>query len=389
MAKYGCILLVGLLLGHYGLVNVVVCGTDGRFFFTYVLQPFLWILVAGIVWWLPRPRAAGRLRFARFLNQLALICAVFYILTQLVAGMLQGFGLSPYANTPAGIMINLIFVSTALAGSELARAFLINNLAGRRPALVVGLAALFFALTGLPLNKLLALKTGLELTKYVGNHVFPLLGEQVLTSYLAYLGGPLPAILYRGSLQVFQWFSPVLPDLSWEVKALLGTFVPLLSLVTVRGLYLTEAREVGRWAGREESVSGWVGCTVVSVLMIWFSVGIFPVYPSLILSGSMEPGIRKGDLVVVKKMAGQEAKVGDILQFRQEKIWVTHRVVDLKNRRGETLFQTKGDNNNAADQDLVQSHQVRGKVIGVIPKIGWISLVLKDAVGDIWAGPNK
>ena len=38
-----------------------------------------------------------------------------------------------------------------------------------------------------------------------------------------------------------------------------------------------------------------------SVAIIWFAVGLFPLYPSVILTGSMEPDIMPGDVVLVAK----------------------------------------------------------------------------------------
>jgi signal peptidase len=113
--------------------------------------------------------------------------------------------------------------------------------------------------------------------------------------------------------------------------------------------------------------------------MIWFAVGIFPVYPSVIVTGSMEPMIKPGDVVLVQKLEGDEVRLGDVIQYYHPeiKINITHRVIDI-NREGQMALITKGDNNSSVDADPVMPEQVKGKVIKVLPKVGWFTLILKS-----------
>jgi hypothetical protein len=58
----------------------------------------------------------------------------------------------------------------------------------------------------------------------------------LLSSYLALLGGPIASLAYRAPCQAFEWFSPILPDLSWGFKVLLGVAIPVFGF-----LYLNHA----------------------------------------------------------------------------------------------------------------------------------------------------
>lgn len=372
-----------MLSGAYVLVNRPFSDLGGGVFLTYVVQPLLWGAVAGFVWWMPRVRAAGRLRLRRFLCWLALICAGFEILFLLVGGMVEGFGKSPYSFTPLGILTNIFLVGTMLAGSELSRAFLLNNLAGRRATLTLGLVSLFFTVIGLPLGKITFFQSNLDLIKFAGSEFLPGLSENILASYLAYLGGPLPALIYRGTLQAFQWFCPVLPDLGWTTKTILGFFIPVFSLILVQRLYLLESREMKKSGADSENPAGWIATSVVSVLLVWFAVGLFPLYPSVVLSGSMQPGMKKGDVVLMKKISGENVKLGDVIQFRNEKISIMHRVIEVKKKNGAINFVTKGDANKAQDPEPVHPQQVVGRLVYVVPKIGWATLVFKTLTGGI------
>ena len=72
------------------------------------------------------------------------------------------------------------------------------------------------------------------------------------------------------------------------------------------------------------------------VLMAWFWIGVFPVRPLVILTGSMEPKIMPGDVVLIEKMQKEEdiqkLSEGDIINFdRDDKINITHRIKKVKN----------------------------------------------------------
>ena len=174
---------------------------------------------------------------------------------------------------------------------------------------------------------------------------------------------------------------PVLPNLGWITKTFLGTVVPILSLILVQQFYLAEAHEL---KNEKESSFGWILTSITSVLIIWFAVGLFPIYPSVIVTGSMEPIIKPGDIVLVKKIDGQDVKINDIIVYRAEKINITHRVIKIENE-GEKKYQTQGDANGIPDADLVSTEQVRGKVVGIVPKVGWLTLIIKSDKGDFAA----
>ena len=380
---YKCFLLVVLLSAIYLIDGLPFLKkiVESTFLFSYVLKPALWVCLTLIVLYFAKVKPVGKLRFKSYLNSLAFVCAVSYILLMIMGGFLDGFGKSPYSFTPFAIIMNVILVGSTLGGQELARAYLINNLSAKRPFLIISIVSLFFTFINITTAQLLQFKSLSEVAKLAGQNIFPLFSENLLTSYFAYLGGPVTALIYKGTLQAYQWFCPILPNLGWMSKTFLGTFVPFISLIIVQNLYLYESREVKRHSRDKESTLGWILTSVAAVVIVWFAVGLFPIYPQVIATGSMEPLIKPGDVVLAKKIKGQEAKLGDIIHFRhlENKIYIVHRVVDVKTEKGKgQLFQTQGDNNSSADSKLVEPQQIKGKVIQVIPKIGWPTLYLRS-----------
>lgn len=93
-----------------------------------------------------------------------------------------------------------------------------------------------------------------------------------------------------------------------------------------------------------------------------------------VLSGSMEPTFLTGSIITIK-LANTHTNYekGDVITFRDEEKLITHRIIEVKKVNGQTLYKTKGDNNDAPDLGLVLSKNVVGKYTNVtIPFAGYL-----------------
>ncbi len=374
------LLVLGLVIVVYLIINLVLPRFSNGFFTTYIIQPVIWLLLAYFIRRLPKYRGIGKSSVRGLLIKLAAGTAVFQVYLALVAGFFEKFGWNPNSFTPKGIIINLIFVAAGLIGMEYSRAWLINRLAKKPVILVPAVVALVYTVFCLPLNSISRFGGTLEdITKFTGSTLFPQFVENLFASFLALWGGALPALAYRGVLQGFNWFCPVLPDLNWAMKALVGTAVPVVGLVIVQQVCLAKSFP-GKY--RRESGKGLTGAVIVSavmVVLIWFSIGVFPVRPTVIISGSMRPVMEVGDVAIVGRANTKVLKVGDIIQFRQEEksIPTVHRIIESYEENNKLIYITKGDANRISDSDPVYSEQVVGKVIFVVPKAGWATIAVK------------
>ena len=106
----------------------------------------------------------------------------------------------------------------------------------------------------------------------------------------------------------------------------------------------------------------------------------------VVQSGSMEPAIKTGSLVLIKPSGSY--KIGDIITFegnfkdaKGRKIPTTHRVVDAKVDAGVVSYQTKGDANDGADRNLVTQKKVIGRVLLSVPYAGYLAAAIKTSYG--------
>jgi len=299
-----------------------------------------------------------------------------------VALMITGLGKTPYSLTPLGLAINVFFVYSRVLGMEFSRALIIRRLS-RRPALAIAITAVAFAIFLTPMQSILILQGPKDATIFLASRVLPLIAQSALASYLALIGGPWASIAYVGVLEAVMHYSPYLPSMGWMWTSLTGVMIPIVGFIVINmALALSLSRMKKKHVNLKNRVrKGSLSLITMGmiVLVMWASIGAFGAKPIVILGGSMKPAINVGDIVIVSKVSPSSIEPGDVIQYYREGIGViTHRVVAVKYIDGKLNFVTKGDAMDEPDPWLVPSDFVIGKVIFVIPKLGWITIALRS-----------
>lgn len=107
----------------------------------------------------------------------------------------------------------------------------------------------------------------------------------------------------------------------------------------------------------------------VLVVLLFLVPRIFGIIPFIVLSGSMEPGIKTGSVVFVDtNVKVKDIEAGDVIAFKVGKSQVTHRVVSVNS---DNTFTTKGDANDTVDLNNVKFQNFKGKTISTIPYVGY------------------
>lgn len=171
-------------------------------------------------------------------------------------------------------------------------------------------------------------------------------------------------------------------------------------------------------------LSGILLCVFVLLVLLLIGVRLFGIEPHIVLSGSMEPQIKTGSLVYVKRLSPEEAcalKEGDTVTYLADKSGtkVTHKIYEvvgyayMKNQYGETVLDANGapvvakdsrgypivmyttygiNNKNSGDPSgftldgkpgvgNLASSNVYGKPVFSIPLLGYVSHFLQNSPG--------
>lgn len=104
----------------------------------------------------------------------------------------------------------------------------------------------------------------------------------------------------------------------------------------------------------------------------------------IVKSGSMEPALHTGSIVVVKPQ--ESYAVGDVITFGEDSkqdVPTTHRILSIDTVNGQTLYTTKGDANEESDPEKTLERDVIGKVVGSAPYAGYIIDFARQPTGFI------
>ncbi|WP_297467889.1 signal peptidase I [Thermococcus sp.] len=116
---------------------------------------------------------------------------------------------------------------------------------------------------------------------------------------------------------------------------------------------------------------------IVAVVLLPKIVALTPL---VVLSGSMEPYFNPGDMVLIEPVNVEDVQIGDVVAFHPA--WVksggrdtlyTHRVVGVVRNATGLYFLTRGDNNEENDPEPIPAQNVVGRVILVIPYLGYLT----------------
>jgi signal peptidase len=95
----------------------------------------------------------------------------------------------------------------------------------------------------------------------------------------------------------------------------------------------------------------------------------------VVLSGSMEPTISPGDVVVVEEVPPGEIERGDVITYAEGRAGTpptTHRVVEIRRTEAGPRFVTQGDANEEPDPSAIEADRVIGARSLVIPYVGHV-----------------
>lgn len=120
--------------------------------------------------------------------------------------------------------------------------------------------------------------------------------------------------------------------------------------------------------------TGWMVAAALATLLVALLASFALGYRSMtVMSGSMEPAIRPGDVVVNRRIQPLEARVGDVITFREpgSRRFITHRVRRITARGSRVTFVTKGDANTGTERWSVPASGEIGRVRFRLPGVGY------------------
>lgn len=129
----------------------------------------------------------------------------------------------------------------------------------------------------------------------------------------------------------------------------------------------------------------WLGLGLLVGLLLALTLPLaLGMRPLVVVSGSMDPTLRVGDVTVVARIAPREARVGEVVTFRAPETGriTTHRLRAVRRTPGgRYAFTTKGDANNAVERWTLPADGELSRAVYRIPAIGRALLAIRTPIG--------
>ena len=156
--------------------------------------------------------------------------------------------------------------------------------------------------------------------------------------------------------------------------------LPLIIFKKIKQLTETEQTELTlliKNKSRKKELIIIIPLFLIIVSMIYVVSGYFRYYMVAVASGSMEPKLSKGDVVIIDKKFNKCNK-GDIIAYYYEKKIIIHRVYKIIKTDNEYFIYTKGDANNNYDNYKITNDMIVGIVKFKIPLVGYPTVLLNE-----------
>ena len=311
---------------------------------------------------------------------IAAIIPLFYTLITYLIGISPsiGFFKNPYSLEVANVFKNILTYGAVIILEELLRYNLVKKSSHSKPLLVL-VAATFslmnisFALRGFDL------RVGYDLVIFTFLHFIPLIFRNVLLTYLSYKGGYKPCMIYLAVTTLPSYFMPIFPNLGLYIESINKIILPFLVYIIINRITKEEDQKTVPLTKAKKT--SFIAIIIICLVIIGLNSGWFKYQILVVGTGSMEPNLNIGDVIVVKKIKDNQLdkiKEKDVLVFKKGNSIIVHRVVKI-NELGETVeYQTKGD----ANEDIDNFTPTQKDIIGItnfkIPVIGYPVLKLKE-----------
>ena len=134
------------------------------------------------------------------------------------------------------------------------------------------------------------------------------------------------------------------------------------------------------------SVILWLALGLGFAAMVAFGAAKAAGYETFtVLSGSMEPAISTGDLVVDARILAKDAQVGDVITFPEPrtKRLITHRLEHKRIDGSQAHMRTRGDANNAPERWSIPADGQIGRVVASVPKGGYVAAFANERTAQL------
>ena len=313
------------------------------------------------------------------------VYVIIYISIEYFLGLFTGYLLSPYSHDIIHLLKNITPIILIITFQELSRYIIISK--GRDNKKIIIISALLFILFDSLLSIGIYNNTNQGIFNTIIMLIIPSITKNILLTNITLKAGFKPTILYRCLIELPIYILPIYSDLGEYIDSIFQIIFPLILLLHIITNYKNKYKQDIREITKQQKIS----LIATSIITIFLSIlivlvsGYYKYYLVVVASGSMEPNINIGDVVLVEKLKKNnynKMKQGEVLVYSHDKKIIVHRIESIKKIGKEYIIRTKGDNNKSADNWLVYNKQIIGIARSRIRYVGYPTVLLNKILSE-------
>ncbi|MEM0025061.1 MAG: signal peptidase I [Zestosphaera sp.] len=336
----------------------------------YVIPSVVGLLLVGLLF---NEVLSIKTLFGESLTPIVLLFLAVSIASDVVLGLLNGFGRNPLTLTQSLVAFNLVREVPRVLGVEFLRGYLLGNSRRVRTSLV--LTSLFFTFLSFTYTRYLSMITSSysSSVNFIMRSFVPLFLSNLLVGYLFILGGIKNSLIYSMFTRLYIYLMPLLPNVSSGMLAVVNVVQVFVFFVILEITYSGES-ETTKKITLSSKLLSFVFFSLLLAVLVSMIIG----YRALVVvSGSMSPALNVGDVAVINtRVSPSDVVEGDVIAFYLSRDLIIHRVVRVLNTSSGIKYLTKGDANENPDPFRVSQSALLGKYVFKIPLVGYLWIYL-------------
>ena len=214
-----------------------------------------------------------------------------------------------------------------------------------------------------------------------------------ISSYIVIEGNYISIFLINFVYTMTPYLVPIIPDVSPVAWSLITSGLGFITAVTYYYVINDKSRIIrirekraARYAKRP--VFGYMFTVALISVIVAFFIGVFPIYPVVVLTGSMSGSIERGSIALIERIPPGEVFVrvdeGEVIHFlNRGRVEYVHRVVDFRHdEHGQRQYITRGDASDMVDPFPVPQEDVLGIVRAFLPFFGYPYIFVRAIRGS-------
>lgn len=220
--------------------------------------------------------------------------------------------------------------------------------------------------------------------KYIAIILLPEIVTSFVLTYLSKSVGLSSTLIYKLWLRMIMILLPIIPSLPWIITAIINLLLPMIVYFNINHFNTLYDRRERRFREEKYSKSTYI-LSIITALLILFTLKVFNYFPVAVLSESMNPIFSKGDVIVIEKVNESildSLKEYDIIYYKKDNKYIIHRIYKIEEKNGKRVITTKGDNNNDIDTWKVYDEEIVGVMKLKFPYIGYPTVWFNELLNN-------